>query len=65
METSQYRNFPKEVAAKILPKWKEYRELFGFEADIAKKLESEGLSSSDIEKALLDRRQLIDGLWNK
>lgn len=65
METVPYRNFPKEAAKIILPKWKEYRDTFGLEGDLYVKLVREGLSEDAIQRKISERRELIKELWQK
>lgn len=63
MEIIRSRNFPKDLAAKVLPRWKTYRETFGFESDLYKELKLAGLDEERIRTKLIERRKLISELW--
>jgi hypothetical protein len=60
-----YNNYPKEIGGRILSKWKDYRELFGFEADVYKNLRLKGYTEEQISSKIKERANLIDEIWRK
>ena len=63
MERKKINNYSKEVAEKILRAWSTYKELFGLETDVIKRLESEGKPRDEIIAFREKRSNEIRTLW--
>jgi hypothetical protein len=63
VERIKINNYSKEVGEKILRAWGSYKELFGLETDVIKKLKDEGKSAVEITASLEARRNDIKTLW--